>query len=291
MDDKILKPLNIKFVWMALVIGVFVYFAVPANGEAKTLSADAQTRSQHILEAAADADEDDVNDPLESVNRSIFGFNVFLQENLLDPVADLYNDNLPAVFRAGLSNFLANIATPVTVANQILQGDPKEAFLTVSKFMVNTIVGIGGIADVTGELGHPVQKEDFGQTLGVWGVNEGFYLVLPLFGPSNPRDAVGKFVVDPYFDATGNWISNTDRDALDWSLKVTAGISEYAGAADDLRQIRKTSVDYYAAIRSLYRQKRKSEISNGEQLELPPIPDLGYHLQNSKDNESIAGAN
>lgn len=275
---------NKKSQWVGIVAATMMTFAVVNQAVANEVA-----RAPQVL-LAAETDIDDVNDPLESVNRSIFGFNVFVQENLLDPVADIYNDNLPALFRSSLSNFLSHIATPITVANQILQGDPKEAFLTVNKFLVNTVVGIGGLADVTGELGHPIQTEDFGQTLGVWGVDEGFYLVLPIFGPSNPRDAIGKFLVDPYFDASGNWISNTDRDALDWTLKVAGGVSEYSGVADDLRQIKKTSVDYYAAIRSLYRQKRKSEISNGEQLELPPIPDLGYN-SDSDSESTLAGTN
>ena len=284
---------NNKSLWIGLAVGAMLTFGISnhalADATAQSPSLKVAQESQVLL--AADSDIDDVNDPLESVNRSVFGFNAFVQENFLDPVADLYNENLPAVFRSSVSNFLSHIATPITVANQLLQGDPKEAFLTVSKFMVNTVVGIGGLADVTGELGHPIQTEDFGQTLGVWGVGEGFYLVLPIFGPSNPRDAIGKFIVDPYFDASGNWISNTDRDALDWSLKVTGGVSEYSGVADDLRQVKKTSVDYYAAIRSLYRQKRNSEISNGEQLELPPIPDLGYDNTPVGSDKTVAGTN
>ena len=182
------------------------------------------------------------------------------------------------VFRTGVKNFLVNLSSPITIVNLLLQGEPDEALRSVGRLMTNTIVGIGGFADVAAELGAPGRKEDFGQTLSVWGINEGIYLVLPFFGPSNPRDLVGKFVVDPYFNATGNWISNTNKNTIDWSLKVTGGISEYAGVVNELGQIKKTSIDYYAAIRSLYRQKRKSEIHNGEQLELPAIPDLGYEL-------------
>ncbi len=280
-----------KISLMGIAVGAAMSLAVVGDAVADPVRQKVAAPIPQVLTAAVDDDVDNVNDPLEGMNRSIFGFNVYVQENFLDPVADLYNDNLPAVFRTGVGNFLNHIATPITVANQLLQGDPKEAFLTVNKFMVNTIVGIGGIADVAGEAGHPIEKEDFGQTLGVWGVGEGVYLVLPIFGPSNPRDALGKFVVDPYFDASGNWISNTDRDAIDWTLKVTGGVSEYASVADDLRQIKKTSVDYYAAIRSLYRQKRKSEINNGQQLELPPIPDLGYELGPSLKNDTLAGTN
>jgi phospholipid-binding lipoprotein MlaA len=226
----------------------------------------------------ADSLEDDINDPLEVINRFIFDFNEFVQALLLRPVAALYNENLPLVFRSGVSNFLDNISAPITVANQILQGDPGSAMQTVGRFLVNSTVGIGGLMDVATDLGEPNRSEDFGQTLGRWGVGEGFYLVLPIFGPSNPRDAVGKFLVDSYFDPVGHWISNTDQTKLYWSRKAVDGISEYSSVVDELDQVRKTSVDYYAVIRSLYRQKRKSEISNGNIIDIPTIPDLGHSI-------------
>ena len=282
---------KINQVWVGLLIAVVLVFAVPSDSAAGEGANKTSSQIQHNL-IATSSDEDDVNDPLESINRAIFNFNEFILDLLLRPVADLYKDNLPAVFRTGVKNFITNLSTPVTVGNHLLQGEPDEALRSVGRMMANTIVGIGGLVDVADELGAPGRNEDFGQTLGVWGVDEGIYLVLPIFGPSNPRDLVGKFIVDPYFDATGYWISNTDEDAIDWSLKATGGVSEYAEVIDELGQIKKTSVDYYAAIRSLYRQKRKSEIRNGEQLDLPPIPDLGYDLApNPMGNSSVAVTN
>jgi len=264
-----------------------VMFTVPAGVYAAG-PADLVAPEKSVLLAATD--EDDVNDPLEPMNRMIFEFNEFVMSLLFRPVADLYNENLPVTFRSGVSNFLDNLATPIVVANQLLQGDPEAAVVSIARFMVNTTVGIGGLADVAAEAGTEGRDEDFGQTMGVWGVGEGFYLVLPIFGPSNPRDAVGKFLVDPYFNPTGQWISNADETELDWTLQAVDGISEYAGVVDDLDQVKKTSVDYYAAIRSLYRQKRKSEINNGEQLELPAIPDLGYDMVPEDFNQPLAGA-
>ena len=276
--------LNFKLFWMGLLVAVTLAISVPDNSFAND-------NSKQILVAASDEGEEDVNDPLEPMNRTIFEFNEFIFDLVLRPVANLYNENLPVAFRTSVSNFLTNLSTPVTVANHLLQGEPEEALRSVGRFMANSVVGIGGLVDVAAELGDPGRTEDFGQTLGVWGVDEGFYLVLPIFGPSNPRDIVGKFIVDPYFDASGNWISNTNRDSLGMSLTAVGGVSEYAGVVDDLDQIKKTSVDYYAAIRSLYRQKRKSEINNGEQLELPPIPDLGYYLEPEDTGSSVAGMN
>ena len=147
---------------------------------------------------------------------------------------------------------------------------------------------MGGIADIASSIGLKQHEEDFGQTLGTYGLGEGLYLVLPLLGPTNPRDAVGKYLVDPFFDPLGLYLSNTDRDAEAYSRLGVSAIDEYAGLVDELEQIKKTSVDYYAAIRSLYRQKRLTEISNGREEDLPSIPN--YDLNFAPDNNgSIAG--
>ena len=145
------------------------------------------------------------------------------------------------------------------------------------------------MADVVSEVDGEARDEDFGQTLGVWGMGEGFYLVLPIFGPSSPRDTIGKFLVDGYFDPFGLYVENTNRDAWEYSETAASGVDEFAGVVDELEQIEKTSVDYYAAIRSLYRQKRKSLISNGKALDLPPIPNLSYNIVPEDFGQSVAG--
>lgn len=235
----------------------------------------------------AQFEEDDVNDPLEPINRAIFGFNQFVYGLLLDPIADAYNDFLPNTLRMAISNFLDHIASPVSFVNNLLQLEVDRAMLIAGRFVVNTVAGMGGIADVAAGIGLEEHKEDFGQTMGSYGVGEGFYLVLPLLGPSNPRDAIGRFVVDPYFDPLGLYLSNTEQDALRWSRTGVSAVDEYAGIVGELRQIKKTSVDYYAAIRSLYRQRRATQISNGSNDDLPPIPnyDLNYGLQ----TDGVAG--
>lgn len=219
--------------------------------------------------------DDDVNDPLEPVNRAIFAFNEVFLDYLLGPISQVYEEVLPAVVREGLRNILNNLATPVVLANDVLQGEPQRALETLGRAVVNSTVGMGGLIDVAGELGVKRHSEDFGQTLGVWGVGEMFYVVLPVLGPSNPRDAVGKLLVDGYFDPLGLYFANTDRDVEKWTRTAVKGIDEYSNVRGDLEQVKKTSIDYYAAIRSLYRQKRATEISNGRDLKLPPIPDLG----------------
>lgn len=239
------------------------------------------------LLAQATAVEDDVNDPLESLNRVIFQFNEGVYAVLLTPIAKTYNTVLPGTFRAAVSNVIDNISAPVTLANDLLQFEFHRAMTTVARFLVNTVLGMGGIADVASGSDLKQHEEDFGQTLGVYGVGEGVYLVLPLLGPTNPRDAIGKYLVDPFFDPLGLYLANTDRDAEGYARLGVSAIDEYAGLVDELEQIKKTSVDYYAAIRSLYRQKRLTEISNGREEDLPAIPN--YDLNFAPDNNgSIA---
>lgn len=279
--DDVLKSLKTFVVGMLLAVWVVIPVATPVF---------AGSAAVPVSIAAAD-DEDNVNDPLETVNRAIFGFNEVINENIIGPVAEAYNDNVPASVRVGVGNFLDNLSSPITFVNNLLQFNIGGALETFVRAFINTTIGMGGIVDVVTEIDGKPHKEDFGQTLGVWGVGEGFYLMLPVFGPSSPRDAVGKFLVDPYFDLVAMWIDNANQNEADYTLMVGGGIDEFAGVVDELKQIKKTSVDYYAAIRSLYRQKRKSEISNGDDIELPPIPNLGYDIDPEEFDQSIAGAN
>lgn len=234
---------------------------------------------------------EEINDPLESLNRAIFEFNEVVQDVILRPIAYFYNDTVPLTVRQAVSNFINNVATPVTLANDILQGEWERALQTFGRALVNSTFGILGFSDLAGELGVERHTEDFGQTLAVYGIGEGFYLVLPILGPSNPRDAIGKLVVDPYFDPIGVYLDNTDRDEIALGVSGGKGIEEYSRVVEELDQVKKTSVDYYAAVRSLYRQKRNTEIHNGSILELPPIPTLGYDTVPENFDHSLAGIN
>lgn len=248
--------------------------AIFANAEAQQPLDLAQAQPRPAAQPA----DDDVNDPFEPVNRVIFAFNEFFLDFVLGPISQVYQEVFPAIVREGIRNVLLNLTTPVVLANDILQGEPQRALETLARAVVNTTIGMGGIVDMGAEFGVRRHNEDFGQTLGVWGVGEIFYVVLPILGPSNPRDAVGKLLVDGYFDPLGLWFNNTDRDAEKWARLGMKGVDEYSTVRSDLEQIKKTSIDYYAAIRSLYRQKRAAEISNGRDIKLPPIPDLGSIL-------------
>ena len=209
-----------------------------------------------------DEEIEETNDPLESVNRLAFAFNEFVNKYLLGPVAKGYNATLPDIVREAISNLLDNVSAPVTLANDLLQAEFGRGFTTATRIVINSTIGIGGFIDVAEKLGFEEHKEDFGQTLAVWGVGEGFYLVLPLLGPSNPRDALGRFFVDTYFDPLGYYLDEQDLDEVGYGLTALKGIVTYAGIVEELDRLRETSIDFYGTLRSLYRQRREAEINN-----------------------------
>jgi phospholipid-binding lipoprotein MlaA len=213
----------------------------------------------------------DGRDPLEPVNRAIFGFNEFVYQYLMTPAARFYNANVPELARDSLSNTISNLKGPVILANDVLQLEGSRAGNTFARFVINSTLGFFVLFDPASELGFPSHSEDFGQTMGAWGVGEGLYLVLPLLGPSNPRDAVGRLLVDSYFDPLGYYLDNVDEEEWSYVRAGVSGFDEYAGIVDDLDNLRQTSVDFYGALRSLYRQRRAAEISNREQGAIPAL--------------------
>lgn len=248
--------------------------------------ADGEALLGGIEVAQAKSDSDDVNDPLEPLNRAIFTFNEAIRTMILGPLVTLYDLIFPNVIKEAIGNAIDNLSSPVILANDILQGEGQRAWQTTQRFLINSTIGLAGFIDVADSwLGVPKHDEDFGQTLAVWGVDEWFYLVLPIFGPSNPRDAVGKLVVDGYFDPLNQWLANTDREQYIYLRSGVTAVHKYGEVKSELDQIRKTSVDFYAALRSMYRQKRESEIANGAVTKLPPIPDLSYDF----DEEGVGG--
>ena len=204
----------------------------------------------------------EVNDPLESVNRRIFAFNEVVRQYLLDPVVTGYNSVLPEVAREAIANALNNISEPVVFANDLLQGKFKRGFVTASRLVINTTAGVGGLFDVAKNLGFEEHEEDFGQTLATWGIGGGIYLVLPLLGPSNPRDAFGQIIVDPFFVPLGYYLDDQDLEEVGYGLIALKGVVSYADVKDHMDGLKDTSVDFYGTIRSLHLQKRKLEILN-----------------------------
>ena len=207
---------------------------------------------------------EEANDPLEPMNRYFFEVNYALDELFLKPIAGWYYIALPNPAQDGVRNFLRNLSSPVILANDLFQGETDRAGTTLIRFLVNSTIGIAGLIDVAGEMGYPYHDEDFGQTLAVHGADEGPYLVLPLLGPSNPRDVGGR-VVDIFLDPL-TYITY-GNDNLAELMYVRAGLTVVDARARNLKtfdEIRAGSLDYYATIRSLYRQRRNDAIRNGE---------------------------
>lgn len=212
-----------------------------------------------------------INDPIEPLNRAVFGFNQGLDKLIIKPVTAAYRAALPDGLRRSIHNFLANLRSPVIFFNDVMQGNFDRAGTTASRFLINSTVGLLGFSDAAAGLGLEPHREDFGQTLAVGGIGEGPYLVLPVFGPSNPRDAVG-IVVDFLIDPLYWWAVNTDHRGLLLARSGMNGIDTRDQLWDVLEDLEKSSIDYYAAIRSLYRQRRKDEINNGAAPDSDPAP-------------------
>ncbi|HUO97357.1 MAG TPA: VacJ family lipoprotein [Rhizomicrobium sp.] len=202
------------------------------------------------------------NDPYEPTNRAIFDFNMKVDNAVAKPVAKFYNHAVPEFARDGVHNFLTNLNKPVTLGNDMLQANGPRVGETLSRFAVNTTLGVGGFVDVATMIGIPEHEEDFGQTLGTYGVGEGPYVVVPFMGPDPPRDMAGD-VVDIFMDP----LTYVKFHGSDTWYAVRSGVSILdlrARNVDNLETIERTSIDFYATTRSLYRQYRNAEIRNGK---------------------------
>jgi len=216
------------------------------------------------------------NDPLEPTNRVLYRVNDAIDSNVLAPVARGYRYVVPGVVRRSLGNAVSNVASPVTFANDVLQGHPRYAAETVTRFVVNSTVGLGGFFDVADELGLPRHRgADFGTTLGVWGVGEGPFLFLPLLGPSNVRDTAGygtNVLLDPF-----TWASFGGVNALAGARAGVGAVDTRERLLDPVDQVKRDSLDPYATFRSVYRQSRTSEIERAREdgKPLPPPHPFG----------------
>jgi len=212
------------------------------------------------------------NDPLEPTNRAIFQANRWWDRCCLVPTLTRYRDWIPEPGRRGIHNFLGNLSGPITFVNDIAQGEVSRGGVTAERFVINSTLGLGGLFDPASRMGLAGHGEDVGQTLAVWGVSEGPYLMIPLLGPSNPRDTVG-IAANVLLDPT-NLIPI--KQHLWW-----AGFRQYmvlldlrSETLDTLQDVERNSVDYYASMRSLYRQVRSEQIRNGAAPPAGDLPDL-----------------
>jgi phospholipid-binding lipoprotein MlaA len=220
---------------------------------------------------AARKDFEATNDPLEPMNRDIFEFNLYLDHYLIKPVAIGYEKVLPQLARDTIRNFLHNLGEPVIFANDVMQAEWQAANLTAARFVINSTFGVGGLVDFAGNTGVDRQTGDFGQTLYTWGAPEGPYLVLPVFGPSNPRDAIGMGVdgvMDPFGYLAGAYGAAEDATI---GRMAASGIDLRSRNIDTLDDLQRNAIDFYAEMRSLYRQHRAEELRHGRP---GPMPNL-----------------
>ena len=256
---------------MSAVIAVALGVAIGLSGCATPPKDDPEAMA--AFEATAD--------PYEPLNRGIFEFNLALDKAILRPIAFVYKEAVPGTIRNMVRNFMDNLGSPVILANDLLQGEFDRAGNTLMRFVMNSSFGIFGIADFAGAVGIESHDEDFGQTLAVWGVDNGPYLMLPLLGPSNPRDAMGRlvdFLFDP-FTYSGETEFGIGRFMMD---KVDTRAQLY----DTIDDLERTSLDFYAAVRSLYRQRRKDEIHNGVPTAQQPLPQLSFSPLDIEDHRA-----
>lgn len=215
-----------------------------------------------------------INDPIEPFNRGVFAFNNILDIALIEPVAKVYNFILPGFVRDGVQNFMRNLRSPIIIGNQLLQFDLKGAGVATARMIINTTAGIGGLVDVASAQGLAYEPEDFGQTLAVWGLGDGFYLVLPVIGPSSLRDT-GGMVADGLADPLRLLAHNTDNMWWYYTRLGVEGLDTRARLVKAVEDLRANSLDYYAAVRSAYSQKRLSLIRDERAGDSAAIPDYG----------------
>ena len=211
---------------------------------------------------ASTATSASVEDPYEGFNRAMYDFNDRADRAVIEPAARAYRAVTFDELRAGISNALANIQEPVTFSNQLLQGRLLDAGETVGRFMLNSTIGVVGLVDVAGAHGIERQREDFGQTLAVWGVDSGPYLVMPILGPTTPRHLTGNGV-DTAFQPL-NWAQFTGDDTVLLTRSVLSPLSAREGAIELIEEVREQQLDPYTALRRVYVQNRASAIRNGE---------------------------
>ena len=217
-----------------------------------------------------------VHDPYEGWNRNVYAFNEAVDKAALEPAARAYRAITPGFARQGVRNFLSNLNAPVVFVNDVLQGEPDRAGDTFYRFFVNTTVGVVGLWDAAAHFGVEGHSEDFGQTLAVWGAEPGPFLVLPILGPSNPRDLTGT-IVDRAFDPF-TWIQFEDED-LDTQIAVGRGVLGALSARESLIEAFETlreQPEPYIAYRRAYMAQREAAIRNGREEEDPyqDLPDF-----------------
>ena len=227
------------------------------------------------LAAAGCASVDDreavaADDPLEPMNRTLFDINDRIDRHAILPAATFYNDNVPAPARHGVHNFLTNLSGPVNFANEILEAHFRKAGQAAARFVLNSTFGVAGIFDVATGAGLPAHDRDFGETLGTYGVPQGPYLVAPLLGPTAVRDISGN-VADGFLSPLYYLhVRYTGQQYVGLVQAAASGLDTRAANVTTYQDIQRASVDFYATVRGLYRQRRDAQIADSPaKVELP----------------------
>lgn len=213
-----------------------------------------------LLSACATPGGVSARDPLEPLNRAIFGFNETFDQVLMKPVAQAYRAVLPEMVRTGVINFFSNIEDVWIAANNLLQGKPESAMQDVMRVAINTVFGLAGLIDVASDAGLEKHNEDFGQTLGRWGIGSGPYIVLPFLGASTLRDGIGLLGVDYAVEPVWNLDHMPTRN----TLYAGRAVSSRANALDSVSIMEEAALDKYRFVRDSYLQRRRSLIYDGD---------------------------
>lgn len=226
-----------------------------------------------MLAGCATGPNADPRDPLEPFNREVDKINQDFDKGVMRPIAEAYTDYIPSPIRTAVANAFSNVSDVYSALNNLLQGKPTRAAEDTMRVAMNTVLGLGGLIDIATPAGLPKYKEDFGQTLGVWGVPPGPYLVLPLFGPSTVRDTAG-MLVDRQADPSAYVYPVSLRNSL-FGVRVVSARAQLLGASTLLEQ---AALDRYAFLRDGYLQRREYLIYDGN----PP--------ERQEDEETDEGA-
>ncbi len=254
-----------------LFFAVACLSALTACGTMKNGSGeDAAAGGSGIQTEAATEERNNAKDPLEGFNRAVYKFNENADRYVLKPVAKGYRAIVPKPVSRSIANFFSNLYDPANMLYNFLQGKPKAGFSDLGRFIVNSTVGIAGLFDVATKMGLEQHNEDFGQTLAVWGVSDGPYLVLPFFGPSNIRDGAS-LPVDWYTYPPNHMEEHSTRDKM-FVVEVVDKRAQLLDAGDILEQA--AGQDPYVFVREAFRQRRLSQIHDGNPPQAAPPPGL-----------------
>ncbi len=246
-------------IWAFLVFCIFPSWGATifvSDGGGSVSHSEDDTVSAEKMTAVESDDLD--SDPFEVINRKVFYFNEIVDGVLLDPFANMYKMWAPISVQKGLSHGLSNLMEPLTVANDCLQAKGSKALESLSRFLINTVFGLGGIFDVADSLGLERHKETFNTTLKHWGVPPGPYIILPVLGPANPRFLLGlggDYILDPVRYCLQR---SGERDLI-WVRYGLTVLTTRAEITQDLKNFRENSVDPYASVRSFYKQYMNAE--------------------------------